>query len=132
MKSLIVDDDFFSRKILQTLFSNYGECHVAVHGHEALFAFLQSLTEGAPYDVICLDIMMPEMDGQKVLSEIREYEKRKPVPGYAGAKIIMTTALDDTENVKNAFRKQCDAYLIKPINKSKVVNVLTDIGLIKE
>lgn len=132
MKSLIVDDDFFSRRILQTILSGYGECHVAVDGKEALFAFKQALAEEEPYDVICLDIMMPEMTGQDVLVKIREIEKNKNILGDKSAKIIMTTALDDSENIKAAFREQCESYLIKPIHKSKLVKVLSDFGLVKD
>ncbi len=130
MKSLIVDDDFFSRRILQTIFSGYGECHVAVDGKEALFAFEQATAEEAPYDVICLDIMMPEMDGQEVLKKIREFEERKGIFGSDSVKIIMTTALDDSENIKKAFREQCESYLIKPISKSKLISILKDFKLI--
>ena len=131
MKSLIVDDDFFSRRVLQAIFSEYGECHVAVNGKEALFAFEQALAEEAKYDVICLDIMMPELDGQEVLKEIRAIEAKKGLLGSDSVKIIMTTALDDNENIKEAFREQCESYLIKPISKSKLLKCLTDFGLIK-
>lgn len=130
MKSLIVDDDFFSRRILQTMLAGYGECHVAVDGKEALFAFKQALAEEAPYDVICLDIMMPEMSGQEVLKKIREIEASKNIMGSGSAKVIMTTALDDKENIKTAFREQCESYLIKPISKTKLINTLTEFGLI--
>jgi two-component system chemotaxis response regulator CheY len=75
MKSLIVDDDFFSRRILQALLAGYGESHVAVDGKEALFAFKQAIAEEQPYDVICLDIMMPEMDGHNTYKDrIRTWE----------------------------------------------------------
>lgn len=132
MKSLIVDDDFFSRRILQTILSGYGECHVAVDGQEALYAFKQALAEEEPYDAICLDIMMPGMTGQEVLKEIREIEKNKNILGDNSVKIIMTTALDDSENIRMAFREQCESYLIKPIHKSKLIKVLSDFGLVED
>lgn len=130
MKSLIVDDDFFSRRILQSILSTYGESHVAVDGREALFAFEQAIAEETPYNLICLDIMMPEMDGQEVLKNIRQIENKKNIVGDNEVKIIMTTALDDSDNIKAAFREQCESYLIKPISKSKLVKVLQDFGLI--
>lgn len=131
MKSLIVDDDFFSRRILQAMLVELGECHVAVDGKEAIFAFQQALAEEKPYDIICLDIMMPEMSGQDVLKEIRRIEEAKNILGDASVKIIMTTALDDSENIKIAFREQCESYLIKPISKSKLLKTLSDFGLTK-
>lgn len=132
MKSLIVDDDFFSRRILQTILANYGESHVAVNGKEALFAFDQAISEEQPYDVICLDIMMPEMDGQEVLRNIRQIEKNKNITADKSVKIVMTTALDDSDSIRKAFREQCESYLIKPISKSKLLKILTDFGLIQE
>jgi two-component system chemotaxis response regulator CheY len=126
MKTLVVDDDFSSRKILQSIFASYGECHVAVDGKEAIFAFEQAFFEEEPYDVICLDIMMPEMDGQEVLKRIRDFETNHNIFGSDGVKIIMTTALDDNEHIIQAFRDQCEAYLIKPINKSKLLSILAD------
>ena len=131
MKSLIVDDDFFCRRILQAILSSYGETHVAVDGKEAVFAFEQAHAEEAPYDVICLDIMMPEMDGQEVLKTIREIEAKKNIFGSDSVKVIMTTALDDSDNIKKAFREQCESYLVKPISKSKLLKILTDFGLIQ-
>jgi len=131
MKSLIVDDDFISRRILQSILSNYGECHVAIDGQEALFAFEQSLAEESPYNLICLDIMMPGMTGHEVLKKIREREEVKGIFGNNTTKIIMTTALKDNENIKNSFREQCEAYLIKPISKTKLIKTLTDFGLIE-
>lgn len=130
MKSLVVDDDFFSRRILQSIMASYGECHIAVDGKEAVFAFNQALAEEKPYDVICLDIMMPGADGQEVLKQIREIEQKKNILGNDSVKIIMTTALDDSENIKQAFREQCESYLIKPISKSKLVEILEKFSLI--
>ncbi len=131
MKSLIVDDDFFSRRILQTIMATYGESHVAVDGKEALFAFQQAINEESPYDLICLDIMMPEMSGQDVLKTIREIEEKHNVFGSDCVKIIMTTALDDSENIRTAFREQCESYLIKPISKSKLLTILKEFELIQ-
>lgn len=132
MKSLIVDDDFFSRRVLQTVLSAYGESHVAIDGQEALFAFEQALAEEAPYNLICLDIMMPGMDGQEVLKKIREIEEQKGILGHDSVKIIMTTALDDSDSIIKAFREQCESYLIKPISKSKLAKILVDLELIQE
>lgn len=132
MNSLIVDDDFFSRKILQSILSGYGTCDIAVNGAEALYAYKNSLHDNKPYDVICLDIMMPEMDGQEVLKKIRKLEESKNILGSDSVKIIMTTALDDSDNINLAFREQCEAYLIKPILKTKLLKILEDFQLVSE
>jgi two-component system chemotaxis response regulator CheY len=76
MKILIVEDDSISRKILYKFMSEYGECDITVDGMEGLDAYLIALNEGNAYDLICLDIMMPKVDGVKVLKTIREIEKQ--------------------------------------------------------
>ncbi len=124
MRALIVEDDFTSRLILQQFLSRYGECHIAVNGKEAIKAFQLAREGGAGYDLICMDIMMPEMDGQEALREIRKQEASARVPMANAAKIIMTTGLTGTKNVMTAYREQCDAYLLKPIDTNKLLESL--------
>lgn len=130
MKILIVEDDFTCRLLLQKILSIYGECHIAVNGKEALDAFDLALREGKPYQLICLDVMMPEMDGMEALRKIRDMEEEKGINSSMGVKIIMTTALGDPKNVVGAFKSLCDAYLVKPVNKSKLLDYLRSFGLI--
>ena len=131
IKILIVDDDFTSRKILLKYLLEYGQCDVAVNGKEAVEAFKLASEENETYDFICLDIMMPEMDGQEVLKEIRQFEKQKEIYGLDGVKIIMTSALDDSDNIKMAFREQCEGYLVKPIDKQKLIQKMESLEIIK-
>jgi two-component system chemotaxis response regulator CheY len=132
MRVLIVEDDFTSRTLLQRFLKPYGESDIAVDGKEAIKAFQLALEEGRPYDLILLDIMMPEMDGQLVLQELRRMESEMGITGLDGAKIIMTTALTDSENVMTAFREQCDAYLVKPVTKSDLMSKLQELSLIED
>ena len=130
MKCLIVEDDFTSRTVLQKLLSKYAECHIAVNGKEAVKVFADSLNSSQPYQLICLDIMMPEMDGHQVLKQIRMLEQERGILSTQGVKIIMTTALNDIQNVKNAYYSLCDGYLIKPIIKVKLIEELQRIGIL--
>jgi two-component system, chemotaxis family, chemotaxis protein CheY len=131
MKILIAEDDFTSRLLLQELLKSYGLFHLAVNGKEAVEAVRLALEAGEPYHLICLDIMMPEMDGQQALVEIRQLEEIKGIPGQARAKIIMTTALADKANVMKASEHQCDYYLIKPYDRLKLQQALYKLNLIK-
>ncbi len=126
---LIVDDDFTSRRLLQEWLKGYGSSHIAVNGTEAVEAVRAALESNAPYDLICLDMTMPEMDGNTALQEIRELTQGRGVP--FGPKIVMTTALDGVTNVALAYRSQCDGYLVKPITKAKLLKELAKLELIE-
>ena len=129
MRILIVEDDFTSRQLLKMLLSQYGDCDIAVDGEEAVSAFKMSLEEEKHYDLICLDIMMPKMDGHEALKAIRDIEDDRAFSSAEKAKIIMTTALDTSKDILGSFKNQCDAYIVKPIEKEKFTKTLKDIGL---
>ena len=130
MKCLIVEDEFTARKMLQVYLSDYGVCIVAVNGHEAVQAFRESLEEEEPYDLICLDIMMPEMDGHETLKEIRRLESEHGIVGLDCVKVIMTTALDGSRDVMGAFKSGCEAYLVKPIERKNLIEEMEQLGLL--
>jgi two-component system chemotaxis response regulator CheY len=132
MRILIAEDDYVSRKFLFKLLSQYGECDVTVDGMEAIEVFLMSLEDEKYYDLVCLDIMMPEVDGIKVLKTIRKFELERNVPKEKHTKIIMTTALNQTDEVLEAFDSGSEGYAVKPIDTDKLLEVLTKMGIIKE
>jgi two-component system, chemotaxis family, chemotaxis protein CheY len=131
MKALIVEDDFTSRLLLQKLLAPYGESHIAVNGKEAIDAYRQAVILEEPYDLICLDIMMPEMDGITALREIRLAETSQGLLEGEGARVVMVTALKDMKNVSTAYNEFCDGYLVKPIDRAKLIETLTEFGLIQ-
>jgi two-component system, chemotaxis family, chemotaxis protein CheY len=131
MRTLIVEDDFTSRLLLQSFLSRYGECHVAVNGKEAVEAFRLSQRSGRAYNLICMDIMMPEMDGQAAIQEIRAMEEVSGVLSTCGAKIIMVTALDDMKNVMASFKALCDAYIFKPVDTAQLLDHLRSLALVQ-
>ena len=131
MRVLVVEDDFISRKLLTTLLGHYGDCDIAVDGNEAVDAFKIALNEDTPYDLICMDIMMPNLDGQAALKEIRALEKESDIPATKEVKVIMTTALDDPKNVmESLYKGGASAYLVKPIDKKKLVDEVRKLGLL--
>ena len=130
MKILLAEDDFVTRKFMTGFLSKYGECDVTVDGMEAVDAFMMALEDDEPYDLVCLDIMMPVMDGYQALMGIRNLEKQRNIPKEKQAKIIMATALNDEKNVKMAFELGCTVYSGKPIDQEKFEQVLKKFGLI--
>ena len=130
MKILLAEDDFATRKFMANFLSKYGECDVTVDGMEAVDAFMMALEDGEPYDLVCLDIMMPVMDGYQSLAGIRNLEKERKIPEDKAAKVIMTTQLNDEKNVKMAFDLGCTIYSGKPIDKDRFEQALKKLELI--
>jgi two-component system chemotaxis response regulator CheY len=131
LRMLLVEDDFSSRLVLQTFLSRYGECHVAVNGREAVVAFRTALEHGQRYDLICMDIMMPEMDGREAVRQVRALEEEHGILSTCGAKIIMTTAVDDVKEVIQCFHELCDSYLTKPIDLAKLLGQMKSYELVQ-
>jgi len=131
MRILIAEDDLASRKFLYKFLSAYGSCDITVDGLEAVEAFLLAWDEDDPYQLICLDIMMPRVDGIKALKTIRDLEKQKNILPSQKAKVIMTTALNESQTVMESFEMGCEAYAAKPIDTKKLEEVLQKMGLVK-
>lgn len=130
MRSLVVEDDYITSQVMQEILNAFGDCDVAENGDQAIGLFTTAQLTGVLYDVIFLDIMMPEKDGQEVLTKIRQIEKMNGIMGLDCVKVVMTTALDDYENIRKAFVNQAEAYLIKPVDKDKIVKILLDLELL--
>lgn len=129
LKILIAEDDFISRKLLWKMLDEYGDCDLVVNGIEAIDAYMIAAKQKEPYDLICLDIMMPKVDGVKVLKTIRDLEKQ--YKSKKKTKIIMVTALSEVEVVDDSFTKGADAYATKPLDFDKLLQVMKNLGLIK-
>ncbi|MCP4146537.1 MAG: response regulator [bacterium] len=134
LKLLVTEDDFTSRKLIKIMLSKYGEVDIAVNGTEAVEAvkLAFSTTPPNPYHMICMDIMMPELDGMEAVKQIRAIEKKNEVPLRGEQVIVMTTALNDPKTVIKALYK-CGAssYLVKPIERDQLEKELKKHGLIK-
>jgi two-component system, chemotaxis family, chemotaxis protein CheY len=130
MRTLIVEDDPTSRFILQEFLESFGPVCLAEKGTEAIGAFVVATQKNEPFDLICLDIMLPGIDGQDVLRTIRTIEENSGIFRGDGVKIIITSILDDKEHIFTSFREFCDGYLVKPFNKSKLMEHLNTFKLI--
>ena len=132
LKVLIVDDDFMVRVLVKEFLTSFSDCDMAVDGHEAIQAFHLAWKSQKPYDLICLDIMMPEMDGQEVLCQIRAAEKQMGIKPKNEVKVVMVTALNDPKNVFQAYSKGgATSYVVKPIVRDQLIDELRNHRLIE-
>ena len=129
MKILVVEDELTSRELLKIILEPYGTLDMVTDGIEAMKAYNMAI-DTHPYNLICLDIILPKMDGQQVLKGIRKIEKERGIIGPDAVKIIMISVLGDFENVSEAFSAQCTSYITKPINADKIVAELKTLEMI--
>jgi two-component system chemotaxis response regulator CheY len=130
MRFLIVEDDLSGVMLLRKVLQEYGEIDDVADGPEAVEAFDRAWSEGKPYDLIFLDIMMPSMSGQQVLSIIRKKEMEMRLPQLKEVKVIITSALDSVDSVSQAFNEgRAFAYLVKPILKHHILAEINKINL---
>lgn len=130
MRILIAEDDLASRKFMSKYMSSYGECDVTVNGIEAIEAFIMGLDSQKPYDLICLDIMMPKVDGIKALKVMREIEAVREIEESNRVKIIIITALGKTDYVMSAFETGMEAYVNKPVDMDMMEEAMKKLGLL--
>jgi sigma-B regulation protein RsbU (phosphoserine phosphatase) len=106
MRLLVVDDLETNRDLLLRRVRRLGhEADVAVNGREAL-----EKLRAAPWDLVLLDITMPEMDGYETLRQI------KADPLLMQTPVVMVSAIDETESVTRCLELGADDYLTKPFN----------------
>jgi two-component system, chemotaxis family, chemotaxis protein CheY len=130
MRVLIVEDDLVGSRLMKKFLEADCFCHLAFDGREAIEAFEVALKEEKPYDLLCLDIMMPEVTGIDVLKTVRRIEERCGIPPEKGVKVIMTTAMSDADVILESFNARCDGYVVKPIRKEMLFEEIENLGLL--
>ena len=132
MNILIAEDDYTSRLLLYQILKEFGTVKLAVDGREAVEAFRMAIGFKDFFNLVFLDIMMPDLDGQSALKEMRQLENKLYVRAESKAKIIMLTAHADQDNVIRAAQNECDGFLVKPIDKGRLIKTMKDMGLLKD
>jgi phosphoserine phosphatase RsbU/P len=131
MNTLIVENDFSSRRLLQKFLSPYGICDVATNGSEALWAFKAAWKEGQLYNLLCLDLMIPGMEDLEVQREIRNMEEEMGIRGGNRLKMILTGTSEGPPQKKEDWDPEREVYLTKPISKQKLLKEVANLGLLE-
>ena len=130
LKFLVADDEEVNRLLLSKILAPFGKVEFARNGLETLEQWERARDNGAPYNLILLDIMMPEMDGQEALSRIRYKEKQEGLDSGQETKVVMVTSLGDWDNALASFKKGVEEYITKPIERAKIVTLLENLKLL--
>jgi two-component system chemotaxis response regulator CheY len=132
MKCLIIDDDDFNRDFVSTVLGDLAECDEAANCAEAVARFTEALQSDAPYDLIFQDIMMPGTNGHETARIIRSIEKTEGIQAGKGVRIVMLTALNSPQDAMESFCAfQSAAYVVKPVSREKLLDVISKLGLLK-
>lgn len=130
LRCLVVDDDELGRELLVLNLAGIAECDTAANGREALDKYSASFSV-KPYDLIFLDILMPEMDGHEVAKTIRRMELERGITPDKGINIIVMSSLNTPQDiVKSYISAQSAAHLVKPLKVDKLKKTLRQLGLI--
>lgn len=133
LRCLVVDDDQMSRELLALQLEPYAVCDMASDGNEAIERFRESVENANPYDVIFLDIVMPDLDGHGAAKAIRQIETEEGIPVEKGINIIVLSSLHTPQDIIQAYvSTQSAAHLIKPVSSQKLIKTLKKLELIPE
>ena len=130
MRTLIVDDEIVSKKKMQKIMEGFSECETAETGKGAIAAYKESLEKGNPFDLITLDIIMPDIDGLRALKKIRDWEKDMETKGskQRQVKIMMVTAHSNISLIRSCIKAGCNSYIVKPFAKDTVMQKLKELA----
>ena len=128
MRVLVVEDELVSRKKLEKILSGVGKVEAVDSGAQAIRRFREARALEEPFDLVCLDINLPDMDGTMVLLELREAEKKMRAQGRKRTKIMMITSHRDKDTIITSIQAGCDEYLVKPFTGESVRQKLVKMG----
>jgi len=129
-KILVVDDELVSRKKMKKILTKYGVCTDVDTGQKAVLVFARALQSGEPFDMISLDIGLPDANGTEVVLQIRKLEEEHAPGDYKAVKILMVTGRSDRDSVLTSIQAGCDQYVIKPIDPALIAEKLTKMNFI--
>ncbi len=122
-KILVVDDVETNRQLLIEVLGDKAKCGQASDGSQA-FEIYDTGIDSEKYDLILLDVDMPEVNGIEFLQKLRAKEESEGIPLGDGIPVIMVTA--HKESFIDAFNQGCDDYILKPIDGDKLLTKITE------
>lgn len=122
LRILVVEDNSTNSMIITELLETYGSIVTKCgNGKEAIEKFTESIS--GTYDIILMDINMPEMDGYEATDKVRSsnHPQAKNIP------IIATTVETSSENIQNALKAGMNSHVSKPYSLGKIVSAIKGV-----
>jgi HD-like signal output (HDOD) protein/CheY-like chemotaxis protein len=132
MRILIADDEAVSREKLRLIMTHFGEVEAFESGADAFLAYEAAHEEKKPYNLIMLDINMPEKNGIQVLLEIRASETILNLSNKEKAIVLMVTSKTDKGHIVSCVQAGCDSFIAKPFDLPVVSEKLAKFGITKK
>ncbi|WP_303784537.1 response regulator transcription factor [Azovibrio restrictus] len=111
---LIVDDNDVMRTLLRAILRSDNQFNVVGEARNGLAA-LEMVRRHQP-EIVCLDVVMPEMDGLEALREIRQLRPE--------TQVVIITGTPSAGNVQEAMSLGANGFIIKPFNAAKILDTL--------
>lgn len=129
---LIVDDSRYQRHLISQALGVEFASDQAADGREAVALFTAALEAGSPYDLVVMDILMPELNGHDALAAIRRLEETRGLPAERRVAAVMLSSLDDPANMMRAqYDSGAQAYVTKPFTPTTLLEALSSLGLVE-
>jgi len=123
---LVAEDNEINALLMRSLLTRLGHhAVIATNGEAALESWLAAKSAGAPYDLVLMDIQMPQLDGIETTRRIRSLEAGQP---GRQTPILALTANTLVEDRYACFEAGMDGFLIKPLDREKLADALAGLA----
>lgn len=132
MRILLVDDEPVARRVLAEILQELGPVDAFAATAPAVEAFRTALAEGRRYTLSCIDLMLGQERGERLIEQLREIEAADGIGADERSCILAVSACVDTAVVDGAYRSFCDGYLAKPVRRADIYEQLHRFDLVGE
>ncbi len=123
---LVAEDNEINALLMRSLLTRLGhEAVITTNGEAALESWLSAKSAGSPYDLVLMDIQMPQLDGIETAKRIREREAGQP---GRQTPILALTANTLVEDRYACFEAGMDGFLVKPLDREKLTEALAGLA----